>query len=113
MKEASLTEFERIVLLLTEVLGEDAYAFRVAEEFEFRTNRSIAIGTIHATLCRLENKGLVVSEIIRPFTEIEDIRRRVYARLKTRLGWMKTERGGRRKRLYSVTPYGELVLKAS
>ena len=41
MKETRLGEFEEVILLLVGILGEEAYAFKIAEEFcarETRTN---------------------------------------------------------------------------
>jgi hypothetical protein len=37
MKETRLGEFEEVILLLVGILGEDAYAYKVAEEFESQT----------------------------------------------------------------------------
>ena len=91
MKETRLGDFEETVLLLVGILGEKAYAFKLAEEFETQTERSVSIGAVHSTLSRLENKGFLTSD----------------------MGQATAERGGRRKRIYTITAYGRQVLVAS
>lgn len=89
MIETKLGDFEEVILLLTGILGEQAYAFRMAEEFESQTGRSISIGAVHSTLDRLEKKGFLKSE----------------------MGNATAERGGRRKRIFTITALGKRVLK--
>lgn len=89
MKETRLGEFEEVILLLVGILGEEAYSFRLAEEFEQQTQRSASIGAVHSTLTRLEEKGF----------------------LKSKMGSPTAERGGRRKRIYTITAYGKRVLE--
>ena len=91
MKETGLGEFEEVVLLLVGILGQEAYAFRLAEEFESQTTRAVSIGAVHSTLTRLEDKGFLKSE----------------------MGSATAERGGRRKRIYSITAYGKRALEAA
>lgn len=91
MKETGIGDFEEVILLLTGILSEEAYAFRIAAEFETQTGRPVSIGAVHSTLNRLEEKGCVVSE----------------------MGKATAERGGRRKRIYTITAYGRRVLKTS
>ena len=91
MKETKLGEFEEVLLLLVGILNDNAYAFRIAEEFESQTGRSVSIGAVHSTLNRLSDKGFLKSEMGEPTAQ----------------------RGGRRKRIYEITAYGERVLKAS
>jgi DNA-binding PadR family transcriptional regulator len=89
MKETRLGEFEEVLMLLVGILGDDeSYAFRIAEEFESQTGRSVSIGAVHSTLDRLENKGFLKSEMGKPTTE----------------------RGGRRKRIFTITALGKRVL---
>ena len=88
MKETRLGDFEEVILLLVGILGEEAYAFRIADEFEAQTKRSISIGAVHSTLTRLEDKDFLTSE----------------------MGKATAERGGRRKRIYTITAYGRRVL---
>lgn len=89
MKETRLGEFEEVIMLLVGILGEEAYSFKIAEEFESQTGRAISIGATHSTLDRLENKGFLKSE----------------------MGNATAERGGRRKRIFTITALGKRVIK--
>ena len=91
MKETRLGEFEEVIMLLVGILGEEAYAFKIAEEFESQTGRAVSIGATHSTLDRLENKGF----------------------LKSGMGNATAERGGRRKRIFTITALGKRVVKES
>ncbi|MBS1556131.1 MAG: helix-turn-helix transcriptional regulator [Bacteroidetes bacterium] len=91
MIETRLGEFEEVILLFVGILGEGAYAFKIAEEFERQTGRAISIGATHSTLDRLEKKGF----------------------LKSAMGEATAERGGRRKRIFTITALGKRVLKES
>ena len=77
-------EFERLVLLAILRLGDGAYGVTVREELETETSRTLTLGTVYKTLGRLEGKGHLRSRVAPP----------------TR------ERGGRRKKLYQLTPTG-------
>ena len=50
MKETRLGEFEEVILLLVGILGKEAYAYKVAEEFESQTNRRVSIGALYYRL---------------------------------------------------------------
>jgi PadR family transcriptional regulator PadR len=91
MKETGFGEFEEVILLLVGILGEDAYAFRIAEEFELQTSRPVSIGAVHSSLNRLEDKGF----------------------LRSAMGKSTAERGGRRKRIYTITAYGQRTLASA
>ena len=91
MIETKLGEFEEVILLLVGILGEEAYAFKIAEEFESQTSRSVSIGAIHSTLTRLEDKSFLKSE----------------------MGKATSARGGRRKRIYTITAVGQQALQTS
>jgi DNA-binding PadR family transcriptional regulator len=91
MKETRLGEFEEVILLLVGILGEEAYSFKITAEFEAQTGRAISIGAAHSTLDRLETKGFLKSE----------------------MGSATAERGGRRKRIFTITALGKRVLKES
>lgn len=86
-----LGEFEQLVLLALVRLGEGAYGLSVRRELADRAGREVAIGAVYATLDRLEQKGLVVSE----------------------LGEPTAERGGRAKRHFRLTGEGAKALKQS
>lgn len=64
-----LGEFEHVVLLTVLRLGDGAYGAMIRSEIERVTGRSPAIGAVHATLERLERKGLVSSWIGEPTAE--------------------------------------------
>lgn len=91
MIETRLGEFEEVMLLLTGILGENAYAFRIAEEFEAQTGRDVSIGAVHSALTRLEEKGFLTSQ----------------------MGGASAARGGRRKRVYTITALGRKILTAA
>lgn len=91
MKETRLGEFEEVILLLVGILDKEAYAFRIAEEFESQTNRPVSIGAVHSTLIRLGDKGF----------------------LKSKMGESTAERGGRRKRIYTITARGKRALQTA
>jgi PadR family transcriptional regulator PadR len=89
MKGTQLGEFEEIVLLTIAMLADDAYGVAVVEELSARLERSMSLGVVHRTMQRLEEKGLVHS----------------------RFGEATAERGGRSKRLFTVTMAGEQSLR--
>lgn len=91
MKETRLGEFEEVVLLLVGILGESAYALNVALEFKSQTGRPVSIGSVHSTMDRLSDKGFLTSEMGEPTAS----------------------RGGRRKRIYTITASGQGTLEKS
>lgn len=88
MGRTYLGEFEELVLLTVALLNGTAYGLNIADELTQRSNRSINLSGVHVALYRLEEKGFVKSE----------------------LGGATTARGGRRKRLFSITAYGKRTL---
>lgn len=88
MRRSDLGEFEEVVLLAVAVLTPQAYSVVIAEELEQRTGKTVTTGAVHVALQRLENKGLVSSQ----------------------MGEATPERGGRRKRIFTVTVAGSSVL---
>lgn len=86
-----LGEFEHIVLLTILRLGDGAYGAMIRAEIEHVTGRSPAIGAVHATLERLERKGLVASWIGQPTAE----------------------RGGKAKRHFKIEADGVSALKSA
>lgn len=88
MRRSDLGEFEEVVLLAVAALTPKAYSVAIAEELEQETGNSVSTGAVHAALQRLEQKGYLRSE----------------------LGEATAERGGRRKRLFTVTALGGRVL---
>ncbi|NRB50007.1 MAG: helix-turn-helix transcriptional regulator [Saprospiraceae bacterium] len=91
MKKKGLGEFEELVLLAVCILEGQAYGISVKEEVEKHTGRSILLGAVHITLYRLQDKGLLSSE----------------------LGGNTAKRGDRRKRLFTITDIGVRQLQQS
>ncbi len=56
-----LGEFEQLVLLALIRVGTRPYGMTIRRELEDRTGRSVAIGAVYATLCRLKDKGYISS----------------------------------------------------
>ena len=88
MARLHLGEFEELVLLIVAVQQGEAYGVGVMEALDEQANRSVNISAVHAALRRLEAKGFVKSD------------------------WSEAtaERGGRRKRLFSITQEGSGAL---
>jgi DNA-binding PadR family transcriptional regulator len=63
VKGANLGNFEELVLLAVEVLGEDAYGVTVQELAEQQAERAVSLGAVYAALDRLETKRLLRSWI--------------------------------------------------
>ncbi|MEM9329086.1 MAG: helix-turn-helix transcriptional regulator [Bacteroidota bacterium] len=91
MKNKGLGEFEELVLLAVCILGSEAYGISVKNEVEKHSGRSVLLGAVHITLYRLQDKGLLQSE----------------------LGGNTNKRGDRRKRLFTITDSGMQQLKTS
>ena len=79
-----LGSLELMVMLVLIRLGNDAYGVPISRELAERIGREVALGSIYASLERLEDKGLVTSV----------------------LGEPTQERGGRAKRYFRLTPKG-------
>jgi PadR family transcriptional regulator PadR len=62
-KRGYLADFELMVLLALMRLGEDAYGVPISREIERQSRREVALGTVYAALERLEEAGLVASEL--------------------------------------------------
>src|SRR5574339_37570 len=90
MAKEYLGEFEELVLTLVGALQDDAYGAAIAEEIETRMKRDVNLSAVHVTLYRIEDKGLI----------------------KSKLGGATNERGGRRKRIYTITSAGLAMLRA-
>lgn len=88
MKQATLGEFEEIVLLLVAAQHDQAYGLSITKAIEEQLERSVTMSSVHTALYRLEEKGFVTS-IIGGATKI---------------------RGGRRKRLFLITSAGKKAL---
>jgi PadR family transcriptional regulator PadR len=89
MAKEYLGEFEELVLTLVAIL-EEAYGNSIVKEIEEQIGRQVNLGGVHVTLYRLEDKGYI----------------------KSKVGGATSERGGRRKRLFTITAAGLSVLKS-
>jgi DNA-binding PadR family transcriptional regulator len=89
MSKEYLGEFEEIILTMVAALQQEAYGAMIAEEIETRLDRSVKLSAVHVTLYRLQDKGMIDSH----------------------MGGGTSERGGRRKRIYSVTDAGMATLR--
>ncbi len=72
-----LGSFEQAVLLAIVRLGREAYGRAIFKEVEERLGREVAAGAVHATLARLECKGLIASRLEKG-TPVRDGRARRY-----------------------------------
>jgi DNA-binding PadR family transcriptional regulator len=84
MKGERLGEFEEFTLLAVRALGDSTYAVPVQQYVEKVTARPVSLGSIYAALARLEEKGF----------------------LRSTMSEALAQRGGKSKRVYSVTPSG-------
>jgi len=89
MSQYNLGEFEEVVMLTVAVLYGEAYGVAIIDEMEKRLKRNVSIGALQTVLRRLESKGLLTSQ----FGEATKVR------------------GGKRKRYFKVTRYGQKVLQ--
>jgi PadR family transcriptional regulator PadR len=83
-----LGEFEQLILLAVMRLEDDAYGATIGRLIEEATGRRISIGAIYTTLDRLQSKGY----------------------LRSRIGDPTGERGGRRRKIYSLDRLGHLAI---
>ena len=51
MKETRIGDFEEVILLLVGILGEEAYSFRIADEFESQTARQVSPLLVVTMVC--------------------------------------------------------------
>jgi DNA-binding PadR family transcriptional regulator len=88
MTQHTLGEFEELVLLMVGAMHNEAYGVAILEQLEKKQNRKLNISAIHVALKRMEDKGYV----------------------KSRYGGITEERGGRRKKYYTITALGKRML---
>ena len=89
MAQQTLGEFEELVLLMVAALHDKAYGVSILENLEVRQQKKLNISAIHVALKRLEDKGFV----------------------RSRFGGITEDRGGRRKKFYSITALGMKMLE--
>lgn len=90
MKGDHIGEFEELVLIAARGLGREAYGVSIQQLLERETTRSVSLGAVYAALDRLDAKGLVRSAMTRGAPE----------------------RGGRSRRVFTVTADGARTLAA-
>ncbi len=83
MGREGLGELEHQAMLALLRLGDDTYTAPIVEELERRTGRRTSVASVYVVLRRLEEKGLVSSDLQSP-----------------------GEAGGRDRRCFQVTPDG-------
>ena len=88
MKRVYLGEFEELVLLMVAALDGTAYGVNLTHGIIEKTGRDVRLNQVHASLHRLEAKGMIVSKMSEP----------------------RAERGGRSKRIFTITAYGRHTL---
>jgi DNA-binding PadR family transcriptional regulator len=84
-----LGEFEELVLISVAALTEDAYGVSIMQYIIKEAGRNVNISAVHEVLKRLQRKGYV----------------------KSKMGGATQERGGRRKRYFTVTASGKRTLE--
>ena len=90
MPKEFLGDFEELILTMVAVQQENAYGAAITIEIEQWLGRKVTLSAVHVTLYRLEDRGYI----------------------KSKVGGATNERGGRRKRIYTITNAGVAVLKA-
>ncbi len=88
---AALGELETLILLAILRLGGETYGVPVRDAIEERTGKKLTRGAVYTALSRLEKKGYLASTIGPPTPT----------------------RGGKAKRLYSVSEVGLQALRTS
>jgi len=89
MKGTHLGEFEELILLIVGLLFPDAYGLSIRSSVIEQTKRSAAIGAVHSALSRLQKKGYLTSN----------------------LADATNERGGRRKKIFTITSAGKQAVE--
>jgi len=89
MSRDFLGEFEELVLTMVAILNEGAYGNAIVSEIRERVGRECNLSAVHVTLYRMEDKGLI----------------------KSAMGGATNARGGRRKRIFTVTNAGLSMLR--
>lgn len=89
MKGTNLGEFEELVLLTVGILYDNAYSVAIKEELSRQTGRKVTLSAVHASVYRLEEKGF----------------------LDSRMGEQSKKRGGKRKRIFTISRSGKVALE--
>lgn len=84
----TIGEFEELVLLVVAAQHDQAYGVSILEGLEQHLKKKLNISAVHVALKRMEDKGFV----------------------KSKFGGITEDRGGRRKRFYTITALGKKML---
>lgn len=90
MAKEFLNDFEELILTSVATLHENAYGAAISIEIGKWLGKKVTLSAVHVILYRLEDKGYVKSIV----------------------GGATNERGGRRKRIYSITNAGLSILRS-
>lgn len=88
MSQHTLGEFEELVLLMVASQHDKAYGVSILENLEDELGRKVNISAVHVALKRMEDKGFVKSHV----------------------GGITEDRGGRRKKYYVISALGKRML---
>jgi DNA-binding PadR family transcriptional regulator len=84
-----LSRTEEFILLVVIYLKDQAYSVKIRQRLKELTRKTWSYGALFVSLEQLETKGYLTSSLTEPFPE----------------------RGGRRKRIYALTPQGRDALR--
>jgi len=84
-----LGSLEETILLLVLIMGDqEAYGVSIAEVYKNKMHKGISVPAVHTVLKRLEDKGMI----------------------KSKFGSSSPTRGGKKKRIYTITKLGYSTL---
>ena len=90
MGKEYLGELEELILTMVAILQDNAYGNAIINEVKEQVNRDVSLAAAHVTLYRLQDKGYIKSHV----------------------GGATNTRGGRRKRIFTITPAGLSILRS-
>ncbi len=90
MERENIGELEELVMLIAGWLHPEAYAVSIRKELLSKMDRKVVLSSVHTVLNRLEKKGYLSSTF----------------------GESTPERGGKRKRCFTITQAGYEALKS-
>ncbi|MCK5147191.1 helix-turn-helix transcriptional regulator [bacterium] len=85
----SITRKEEMIMLAIMALGSDAYLIAIQQYLSEITQKKVSLTSVHLPLSRLEDAMMILGK----------------------LGGATAVRGGRRKKIYSITSQGEVALE--
>ena len=88
-RTAYLGEFEELILTMVLILDDNAYGNTIVKAIKEHQGRQLNLSSVHITLYRLEDKGLLSSH----------------------MAGATQQRGGRKKRYFQITNAGKLLLQ--